>query len=107
VDTVIGHRRAMAVLLRDTAVYESSVSGLAPRILDWYERAYRLVAGPDAGPADYVRAAQVVAAMIDPAMFLRNVPDDVLRRGLLEGASHLLDLPTAAGTADAASAAVL
>jgi transcriptional regulator of acetoin/glycerol metabolism len=73
-------------------------------------RANDLIAGPDAGRRERVRAVQAVAACSDPVVFFTDVSDEVLRADMLDGVRRLLTAPTAdaAGPpeADPAGAAV-
>ena len=53
-------------------------------------RANDLIAGPDAGRRERVRAVQAVAACSDPVVFFTDVSDEVLRADMLDGVRRLL-----------------
>ncbi|MFE0156200.1 TetR/AcrR family transcriptional regulator [Nonomuraea sp. NPDC059007] len=89
VDTMVGHRRVLTLLLRDTTVY-SEEEHLATRVVTWMDRANALLAGPTPTRRRTVRAAQALAAVADPMVLSLPIPDAELRSELLRGAQLLL-----------------
>jgi transcriptional regulator of acetoin/glycerol metabolism len=76
------------MLFHDLALLDRD--DVLPRMLGLAIRAHAAVAGPEAGLTDRVRAAQAVAMLGDPVVFLAEVPDEVLRREMLGGLRRLL-----------------
>ncbi|WP_157250759.1 TetR/AcrR family transcriptional regulator [Nonomuraea typhae] len=89
VDTMVGRRRVLTLLLRDTTVYAEEEQ-LATRVVSWMERANALLAGPEASWPERIRAAQALAAVADPLVLSMPVGDAVLKGELLRGARLLL-----------------
>jgi AcrR family transcriptional regulator len=93
-DALLAHRALLTALYRDL-----SVLGQEP-LSHWVallERTNEIVAGPNAGPRERVRAAMVVATLGDPIMVCRDLPTEQLRQEILAGvrqlAYMLLELP--------------
>ncbi|MGI5215965.1 TetR family transcriptional regulator [Plantactinospora sp. CA-290183] len=100
-DTLLAHRHTLGSLYHDvTMLTRGSRHG---RLIQIALRAYDLVAGPENGHLDRIRAVQAVAALSDPVVFFTDVPAERLRADMLDGAHRLLgDLPAggARGGAD-------
>ncbi|MFI7657918.1 TetR family transcriptional regulator [Micromonospora parva] len=108
VDVMLAHRRPLGMLFHDIALVGRGDT--YHRLMVIAMRANDLIAGPDAGRRERVRAVQAVAACSDPIVFFTDVSDEVLRADMLDGVRRLL---TTAATdaadppnADAAGAAV-
>ncbi|MEV4464717.1 TetR family transcriptional regulator [Micromonospora echinofusca] len=104
VDTMLTHRRPLGMLFHDIALITRGDT--FHRLMRIAMRANDLIAGPDAGRRERVRAVQAVAACSDPIVFFTDVPDEVLRADMLDGVRRLLDgappQGRPAGDADAA-----
>ncbi|MFG1891521.1 TetR family transcriptional regulator [Micromonospora sp. NPDC049051] len=94
VDIILGHRRPLGMLFHDIALVGRGDT--YHRLIRIALRANDLIAGPDAGRRERVRAVQAVAACSDPIVFFTDVPDEVLRADMLDGVRRLLGDP--AGT---------
>ncbi|MGC4789192.1 TetR family transcriptional regulator [Micromonospora sp. DT178] len=97
VDTILGHRRPLGMLFHDIALVGRGDT--YHRLMRIAMRANDLIAGPDAGRRERVRAVQAVAACSDPVVFFTDIPVEVLRADMLDGVRQLLgdppeDLPT-------------
>ncbi|MFY1594295.1 TetR family transcriptional regulator [Micromonospora sp. WMMD737] len=104
VDIVLGHRRPLGMLFHDIALVGRDDT--YHRLIRIAMRANDLIAGPDAGRRERVRAVQAVAACSDPVVFFVDVPDAVLRADMLDGVRRLLGDPTdPAGGSDQAGGA--
>ncbi|TQJ22939.1 TetR family transcriptional regulator [Micromonospora sp. A202] len=108
VDVILAHRRPLGMLYHDIALVGRGDT--YHRLITIAMRANDIIAGPDAGRRERVRAVQAVAACSDPVVFFTDVSDEVLRADMLDGVRRLLTAPTAdaAGppAADPAGAAV-
>ncbi|MEU1394598.1 TetR family transcriptional regulator [Micromonospora zamorensis] len=108
VDIMLAHRRPLGMLFHDIALIGRGDT--YHRLIVIAMRANDLIAGPDAGRRERVRAVQAVASCSDPIVFFTDVSDEVLRADMLDGVRRLLTAPTAdaAGPpeADPAGAAV-
>ncbi|MET8467841.1 TetR/AcrR family transcriptional regulator, partial [Micromonospora zamorensis] len=108
VDIMLAHRRPLGMLFHDIALIGRGDT--YHRLIVIAMRANDLIAGPDAGRRERVRAVQAVASCSDPIVFFTDVSDEVLRADMLDGVRRLLTAPTAdaAGSteADPAGAAV-
>ncbi|WP_328848275.1 TetR family transcriptional regulator [Micromonospora zamorensis] len=108
VDVILAHRRPLGMLYHDIALVGRGDT--YHRLITIAMRANDIIAGPDAGRRERVRAVQAVAACSDPVVFFTDVSDEVLRADMLDGVRRLLTAPTAdaAGPpeADPAGAAV-
>ncbi|WP_433549914.1 TetR family transcriptional regulator [Micromonospora zamorensis] len=108
VDVILAHRRPLGMLYHDIALVGRGDT--YHRLITIAMRANDIIAGPDAGRRERVRAVQAVAACSDPIVFFTDVSDEVLRADMLDGVRRLLTAPTAdaAGPpeADPAGAAV-
>ncbi|MDT0530645.1 TetR family transcriptional regulator [Micromonospora sp. DSM 115977] len=98
VDIILGHRRPLGMLFHDIALVGRGDT--YHRLIRIAMRANDLIAGPDAGRRERVRAVQAVAACSDPVVFFVDVPDAVLRADMLDGVRRLLGDPTGSGPAD-------
>ncbi|MGC4757962.1 TetR family transcriptional regulator [Micromonospora trifolii] len=98
VDIMLAHRRPLGMLYHDIALVGRGDT--YHRLITIAMRANDIIAGPDAGRRERVRAVQAVAACSDPIVFFTDVSDEVLRADMLDGVRRLLTpLPadTAAG----------
>jgi AcrR family transcriptional regulator len=89
VDTMLTHRRPLGMLFHDIALITRGDT--YHRLMRIAMRANDLIAGPDAGRRERVRAVQAVAMCSDPIVFFTDVPDEVLRADMLDGVRRLLD----------------
>ncbi|MER5335272.1 TetR family transcriptional regulator [Micromonospora sp. NPDC002717] len=89
VDTMLTHRRPLGMLFHDIALITRGDT--YHRLMRIAMRANNLIAGPDAGRRERVRAVQAVAMCSDPVVFFTDVPDEVLRADMLDGVHRLLD----------------
>ncbi|MFJ5597093.1 TetR family transcriptional regulator [Micromonospora parva] len=108
VDVMLAHRRPLGMLFHDIALVGRGDT--YHRLMVIAMRANDLIAGPDAGRRERVRAVQAVAACSDPIVFFTDVSDEVLRADMLDGVRRLLTTAAADAAyppdADAAGAAV-
>lgn len=93
VDTMLAHRRPLGMLFHDIALVGRGDT--YHRLMVIAMRANDLIAGPDAGSRERVRAVQAVAACSDPIVFFTDVSDEVLRTDMLDGVRRLLTAPPA------------
>ncbi|MEH1101926.1 TetR/AcrR family transcriptional regulator, partial [Micromonospora sp. CPCC 205561] len=93
VETVLTHRRPLGMLFHDIALITRGDA--YHRLMRIAMRANELIAGPDAGRRERVRAVQAVATCSDPVVFFADVPDEVLRADMLDGVRRLLGDPPA------------
>ncbi|RLK26134.1 TetR family transcriptional regulator [Micromonospora sp. M71_S20] len=91
VDTILGHRRPLGMLFHDIALVGRGDT--YHRLMRIAMRANDLIAGVDAGRRERVRAVQAVAACSDPVVFFTDIPVEVLRADMLDGARRLLGDP--------------
>ncbi|MFI5486051.1 TetR family transcriptional regulator [Micromonospora echinaurantiaca] len=91
VDIMLTHRRPLGMLFHDIALITRGDT--FNRLMRIAMRANDLIAGPDAGRRERVRAVQTVAMCSDPVVFFADVPDEVLRADMLDGARRLLAVP--------------
>ncbi|MET8094119.1 helix-turn-helix domain-containing protein, partial [Micromonospora sp. NPDC005220] len=96
VDIMLAHRRPLGMLFHDIALVGRGDT--YHRLIVIAMRANDLIAGPDAGRRERVRAVQAVAACSDPIVFFTDVSDEVLRADMLDGVRRLL-APLAADAA--------
>ncbi|MFF0468604.1 TetR family transcriptional regulator [Micromonospora zamorensis] len=101
VDIMLAHRRPLGMLFHDIALIGRGDT--YHRLIVIAMRANDIIAGPDAGRRERVRAVQAVASCSDPIVFFTDVSDEVLRADMLDGVRRLLTAPTAdaAGPPDA------
>ncbi|MFE0529049.1 TetR family transcriptional regulator [Micromonospora parva] len=92
VDVMLAHRRPLGMLFHDIALVGRGDT--YHRLMVIAMRANDLIAGPDAGRRERVRAVQAVAACSDPIVFFTDVSDEVLRADMLDGVRRLLVTPT-------------
>lgn len=93
VDVILAHRRPLGMLYHDIALVGRGDT--YHRLITIAMRANDIIAGPDAGRRERVRAVQAVAACSDPVVFFTDVSDEVLRADMLDGVRRLLTAPTA------------
>ncbi|MBG6104936.1 AcrR family transcriptional regulator [Micromonospora vinacea] len=91
VDIMLAHRRPLGMLYHDIALVGRGDT--YHRLITIAMRANDVIAGPDAGRRERVRAVQAVAACSDPIVFFTDVPDEVLRADMLDGVRRLLAPP--------------
>ncbi|MFE9566734.1 TetR family transcriptional regulator [Streptomyces sp. NPDC006487] len=90
-DVWLDHRNLLRLNLQDMAL---AIPGPAfARLRDAMLRANFLVAGPNPGFAERVRAAQAVAMLSDPVVLFADAPVPALRQAVLDGVRRLLDGP--------------
>jgi AcrR family transcriptional regulator len=102
IDAMLRHREATAMLIRDAAAV---VTALAPKLEDFKQigaRTHTWLAGPDPSAADRIRAMAAVEALRATlaAAAEPQLPEDEVRRVVLEAAASVLGLPDAAGAHD-------
>ncbi|MET8259106.1 TetR family transcriptional regulator [Micromonospora sp. NPDC005205] len=106
-DVMLTHRRPLGMLFHDIALIGRGDT--YHRLMEVAMRANDLIAGPNAGRRERVLAVQAVGACSDPVVFFTDVPDEVLRADMLDGARRLLAPlpadPAAAPHLDAAAGA--
>ncbi|MGC4798027.1 TetR family transcriptional regulator [Micromonospora saelicesensis] len=88
VDVILAHRRPLGMLYHDIALVGRGDT--YHRLMEVAMRANDLIAGPNAGRRERVLAVQAVGACSDPVVFFTDVPDEVLRADMLDGARRLL-----------------
>ncbi|MEV5210663.1 TetR family transcriptional regulator [Micromonospora sp. NPDC053740] len=88
VDIMLAHRRPLGMLFHDIALVGRGDT--YHRLIVIAMRANDLIAGPEAGRRERVRAVQAVAACSDPIVFFTDVSDEVLRADMLDGVRRLL-----------------
>ncbi|MET7947012.1 TetR family transcriptional regulator [Micromonospora sp. NPDC005324] len=104
VDIMLAHRRPLGMLFHDIALIGRGDT--YHRLMEIAMRANDLIAGPNAGRRERVLAMQAVGACSDPIVFFIDVPDEVLRADMLDGARRLLaPLPAAAAAGPLADVA--
>ncbi|MER7590888.1 TetR family transcriptional regulator [Micromonospora sp. NPDC127501] len=87
-DVMLAHRRPLGMLFHDIALIGRGDT--YHRLMEVAMRANDLIAGPNAGRRERVLAVQAVGACSDPVVFFTDVPDEVLRADMLDGARRLL-----------------
>ncbi|MFI6243524.1 TetR family transcriptional regulator [Micromonospora sp. NPDC050795] len=87
-DIMLAHRRPLGMLFHDIALVGRGDT--YHRLMEVAMRANDLIAGPNAGRRERVLAVQAVGACSDPVVFFTDVPDEVLRADMLDGARRLL-----------------
>ncbi|MEU4248795.1 TetR family transcriptional regulator [Amycolatopsis sp. NPDC026612] len=88
------HRYLIRMNLRDLGLTASAV--VFERFRDGMLRANELVAGPDAGFAARVRAAQAIAMLSDPVVLFADAPPAELRAAILDGVDRLFTVAAGA-----------
>ncbi|RKN40552.1 TetR family transcriptional regulator [Micromonospora endolithica] len=101
VDTLLAHRQSLGMLFHDLAMVARGTT--YQRLMHIAMRANEIVAGPDAGRRERVRAVQSIAMVSDPVVFLVDVPEDVLRADMLDGVRRLWGVPDDAPPAEPAA----
>ncbi|MER7458650.1 TetR family transcriptional regulator [Micromonospora sp. NPDC126480] len=95
VDTLLAHRRSLGMLMHDLAIVSRGAT--YHRLMRIAMRANEIVAGPDAGLRERVRAVQAIAMCSDPVVFFVDVPEETLRADMLDGVRRLLGETGGAG----------
>lgn len=90
-DVFLAHSKALQMMRHDMAMLDRQPE-VYHRFIDFGERAYRIVAGPDAGLVDLVRASQVFAGLSEPVVFFPDAPVESLREVILEGSRRTLGI---------------
>ncbi|MVU83198.1 TetR family transcriptional regulator [Nocardia sp. ET3-3] len=90
-DIWLRHSALLRMQMQDQAL--SADDATYARLRDIALTAQDLIAGPEAGFAERVRAAQVYAALSDPVVIFADHPAAELREAILDGAQRLLDTP--------------
>lgn len=90
-DVWLEHRLLLRLNLQDTA--PATPGPAFARLHDAMLRANFLVAGPNPGFAERVRASQAVAMLSDPVVLFADAPVPALREAVLDGVRRLLDGP--------------
>lgn len=90
-DVWLDHRDLLRLNLQDMAL--ATPGPAFARLRDAILRANVLVAGPNPGFAERVRAAQAVAMLSDPVVLFADAPVPALREAVLDGVRRLLDGP--------------
>lgn len=90
-DVWLDHRNLLRLSLQDMAL--ATPGPAFARLRDAILRANFLVAGPNPGFAERVRAAQAVAMLSDPVVLFADAPVPALREAVLDGVRRLLDGP--------------
>lgn len=85
------HRKLLRTLLHDLTML--SHEPMYRRFVTLGTLQHQLIAGPHAGLAEKIRAAQVVAILGDPVVLYADAPTDTLRREVLAGVHRLVDEP--------------
>lgn len=98
-DVWLAHRHLLRLSLQDMAL--ASPGPAFARLRDAMLRANFLVAGPNPGFAERVRAAQAVAMLSDPVALFADAPVPALREAVLDGVRRLLDGPHGPNGSDA------
>ncbi|MFD5147019.1 TetR family transcriptional regulator [Streptomyces sp. NPDC058401] len=94
-DVWLEHRHLLRLNLQDTA--PAAPGPAFARLRESMLRAGFLVAGPNPGFAERVRASQAVAMLSDPVVLFADAPVPALREAVLDGVRRLLDGPHATG----------
>jgi AcrR family transcriptional regulator len=92
VDALLSHRQSLGMLLHDLALVAKHFR--LERLLQLAVRAAGLIAGPQAGDLERVRAIQALSMMGDPVV-LTDIADEQLREHILDGVRRLLGQPPA------------
>ncbi|MFD6892534.1 TetR family transcriptional regulator [Streptomyces sp. NPDC059957] len=90
-DVWLDHRHLLRLNLQDMAL--ATPGPAFARLRDAILRANSLVAGPNPGFTERVRAAQAVAMLSDPVVLFADAPAPALREAVLDGVRRLLDGP--------------
>jgi AcrR family transcriptional regulator len=89
VDTMLEHRDVLAMVLRDLALLSETQVGM--RLGGVMVRSQELLAGPGAGLGKRIRAFQLTSGLANTITRFAEVPSEVLRGHLLDGAAVVLD----------------
>jgi AcrR family transcriptional regulator len=94
-DALLAHRAAAAMFVRDAAAVVAAIAPIWDRLLRVHGRLHTWLAGPSPSTVDTIRAIaamEVLGSAISSAALLPHVPEDELRRTLLEAAGSVLRL---------------
>jgi AcrR family transcriptional regulator len=94
-DTMLRHRSACALFIRDTAAILATVQPLWAELLELSARLNSWLAGPSPSSADRIRAVaatETLGVALTSTALMPDVPEDELRRTLLESAAAVLGL---------------
>jgi AcrR family transcriptional regulator len=83
-DLFARHRQMIQLLIRDLSAFAHV--GLEQKLLGWQVRLRHLLVGPDAGPADQVRAVLALGGIQDVAALLPEVPLEQARKAAVDAA---------------------
>lgn len=87
---LLRYRGSLLLLARDVA---SIPQEFYERLIRLAARANELIAGPDAGLDERIRATQAISVLGDPLIMFPDVPSEELREKILKGAWRLLEEP--------------
>ncbi|QOC91663.1 TetR family transcriptional regulator [Micromonospora craniellae] len=87
-DVMLAHRDSLGMLYHDLALVDRGTN--YQRLMRIAMRANEIVAGPNPGVRERVRAVQALAMCGDPVLFLTEVPEHDLREDMLDGVRRLL-----------------
>ncbi|MCX5127496.1 TetR family transcriptional regulator [Streptomyces sp. NBC_00193] len=90
-DVWLEHRHLLRLNFQDMAL--ATTGPVFAQLRDAMLRANFLVAGPNPGFAERVRASQAVAMLSDPVVLFADAPVPALREAVLDGVRRLLDGP--------------
>lgn len=85
------HRSMLALLIRDLSGFAHL--GLEEKVIGWQVRLQHLLVGPDAGPADRIRAVVALGGLQDTAALLPELPIEQVRPVAVAAAWAALGLP--------------
>lgn len=91
-DLYARHQRMLQLLVRDLSAFAHL--GLEERLLGWQLRLRHLVVGPEASPADRVRAVFALGGLADVAALITDVSTEDSRQVAIDAASAALGLTT-------------
>lgn len=97
-DLIARHRSILQLLIRDLSGFAHV--GLEEKVLGWQVRLHHLLVGPDAGPAERVRAVVALGGLQDTAVLLPDLPTEQVRPVAVAAACAALGLPEDAPPAD-------
>ncbi|MER5454775.1 TetR family transcriptional regulator [Micromonospora sp. NPDC002389] len=103
VDVMLTHRHSLGMLYHDLALVGRGTDYQS--LMQIAMRANEIVAGPNPGVRERVRAVQALAMCGDPVLFLAEVPAQALREDMLDGVRRLLADPPPATSPTARSTA--
>ena len=89
-EVLIRYRGSILALMRDVS---ATPRDFYERMVRFGRRANELIAGPNAGLDERIRAAQALSALGDPLVLFPDTPSEELRGRILDGAWRLLEEP--------------